>query len=388
MSSSTSTQLDTLRVGAASELGIESDDVAAFYAAEWPRRIALSIADFYRWQFVYPPANRGRDMNCVAVDSENRILGVMGLNQRPFVLDGRVRPGAELTTWIVSPAARGRGAGVSIMRYLQNRYEVLLGMGISTDALPIYLKSGFQYLRGIPRFVRIYNADAVKAHLQIEKLGMQLVERALQQQHVAYEVGIADEGAISRISAAFFAEYNGFLRDWDHVRWRLIDHPSFAYSVAIVTRGNHECVVAYRTDEVEGARLMHVVDCFGDRDALPAACAFVDDEARRLGIHAADWYVTSPRISSVLRPLGWFSTLDDYFIQLTHLFHPPELRVPPTTSMVYYARDAMTQIGDLSRLYVTKADLDLDRSTVESLERGGIGRVLPPTESRPIHTEG
>jgi hypothetical protein len=64
--------------------------------------------------------------------------------------------------------------------------------------------------------------------------------------------------------------------------------------------------------------------------------------------------------------------LDDRDVQVTNLFHPPELRDPATTSLVLWSRDGLPDLLDLGRLYLTKGDLDLDRPTLAYYERHGL----------------
>jgi GNAT superfamily N-acetyltransferase len=172
-------KLDEVRVGTPDGLKISSLEVARFYSENWQRKLAFEIPSFYQWQFRDPPANQGKDLNCVAIDSAGHILGVMGLNQRPFWLAGKLRNGAELTTWVVSPLARGKGVGRAIMNYLQARYDVLSGSGITDDALQIYLTSGFRFLRQHPRFVRVWHLEAIRPHSLIKPLGDKLANLRL-----------------------------------------------------------------------------------------------------------------------------------------------------------------------------------------------------------------
>lgn len=63
----------------------------------------------------------------------------MGLNKRIFYSAGQCLNGAELTTWVVDKQVKGSGAGAKILNFITDNFTVLFGMGISQDALPIYL---------------------------------------------------------------------------------------------------------------------------------------------------------------------------------------------------------------------------------------------------------
>jgi hypothetical protein len=103
------------------------------------------------------------------------------------------------------------------------------------------------------------------------------------------------------------------------------------------------------------------MDCVGDDVALPGAFTFIDDYCEEEGAHVADFYCTAAHITKHPRSRGWFSTLDDQYFQFPHLFHPVEVRRPATTSLIYWARENLSEMCDFSRLYVTKQDADLDR---------------------------
>ena len=359
-----------ITVGNAGDLGVVAEDLCRFYGDNWKRRIALEVPSFYGWQFMEAPRNAGHDRCCVVVDGSD-ILGVMGLNERPFMLDGVEREGAELTTWVVKKEAQGRGLGKRIVTYLQERYEVLLGMGITGAALPLYRAGGFSYMRQIPRFVRVFDAEVIAPYAQMDRLAKSLIRKYRDPERSEYKAQANPARDLASIAAGMESGFNLFLRDGDHLRWRYEDHPVFSYE-AFTVRGKGSgsgAAVVFRTDEVEGMKIVHVMDCFGDDAHMPAALTFIDDYCREAGAHVVDFYCTSSRVNRHFRVCGWFSVQDDECFRFIHLFHPPELREPPTTSLVYWAREDMLSLMDSNRLYVTKQDLDLDRPTAVTYEQ-------------------
>ena len=356
-----------ITVGNAGDLGVAAEDLCRFYGDNWKRRIALEVPSFYRWQFMETPRNGGHDRCCVVVDGGD-ILGVMGLNERPFLLDGTMKEGAELTTWVVKKEAQGRGLGKRIIAYLQGRYEVLLGMGITSAALPLYRASGFSYMRQIPRFVRVFDAEAIAPYAQMDRLAKSLIRKYRDPGRAECKVQAKPARDLAAIATAMESRFNRFLRDADYLRWRYEDHPVFSYQAYEVRGGGSGAGVVFRSDEVEGMRIVHVTDCFGDDADMPAALTFIDDYCREADAHVVDFYCTSGHVSRHFRARGWFSIQDDECFRFIHLFHPPELREPPTTSLVYWTGGDMPSLMDSDRLYVTKQDLDLDRPTAATYE--------------------
>ena len=103
------------RIGDAHELGIDPITISRYIQGEWHRPIALSLPEFYDWQFRQGPDNAGRDRCVMVANDNNEIFGFMGLNDRRFYLNGRCLKGAELTTWMISEKVRGLGYGKAII---------------------------------------------------------------------------------------------------------------------------------------------------------------------------------------------------------------------------------------------------------------------------------
>jgi hypothetical protein len=359
----------TLLVGPVHEIGIESSRVAAFYGENWERRIALIDQRFYDWQFKSAPTSVGLDQCMIAYDSDRgMIAGVMGLNERPFNLAGIPTGGAELTTWVVAEEYRSAGAGAKILSRIQAKYDVLIGMGISPMAVPVYLRSGFRYLAAIPRFVRVYNYDAVsrvsKADPLAGKLARQWLNTRSEPYNVAEYSGAEAESLFDRLATS----YNLFSRDSRHLSWRYAAHPTFNYRIFLVRPkgGASVAFVALRIESaIPGLTICHVLDCVGDDAAMDAAFSCIDDICRSENIDVADFYCTSGRVNKYPLSCGWFSTLDDKCLTFPHLFHPLEIRTPATTSLIYWAKRNLSEMCDFSNLYITKQDADLDRPTLE-----------------------
>ncbi len=354
-----------IRVGGVDELSIPSESVCEFYKNNWERKISLGIFSFYTWQFRLPPENKGHDCCCIAVDNNNEILGVMGLNKRGFYLNGKLCKGAELTTWVVSEKARGKGVGGKIMHFLQSRYDVLAGMGITEAAIPIYLKCGFRFLRFIPRFVRVFDQSSVSQYCEINNLSQRLISKWSKSNVYSYSSMAVNPSELDSLEGYLKSNFNHFIRNSSSLSWRYENHPVFRYESYIVKGSGDGVGIVFRIEDLGSIKIVHITDFFGDRNDFAAGLSFINEYCLDNGIGVADFYCPSPILTSHFTSAGWFSTLDDYYFQFMHLFHPPELRSPPTTSVIYWARNDMLNLLDTSKLYITKEDMDLDRPTVE-----------------------
>ena len=359
-----------IRVGTCEELGLDGQRVADFYRDNWIRRIPLADYRFYKWQFRSVPSAPDIDNCMVAVDqASGRIAGVMGLNARRFSFQGNWWNGAELTTWIVLEEFRRTGAGARILGEIQSRFDVLIGMGISDIALPLYMRSGFRFLAGIPRFVKVIEFEHVATISSHQPLARKLsLQWANSTTRLPYRVV---EGITSDVTTVFERASrwsNLFIRDYEHLRWRYGSHPYFKYrGFTIATPdGDTAFLCAREETSLPQIRILHVLDCFGDEGAISPALCFLEDFARENRFHAVDFYCTSTSINRILLATGWFSMLDDACLGFPHLFHPIELRNPATTSLIYWSRNQFQFFCDFSRLYITKQDCDLDRPILKS----------------------
>ncbi|HEY0625305.1 MAG TPA: GNAT family N-acetyltransferase [Allosphingosinicella sp.] len=360
--------MKSIRTGSADEIGIPIEDIAAFYDRHWPRKIALGLPSFAKWQFVDAPEQQGRCSVCVSV-AGSELIGAMGLHEHRFSLEGREAPAAELTTWIVAPAAKGKGIGPRMLDFLQERYEVLLGSGISDEALNVYLRKGFNYWRYIPRVFRIFDLKAVEPYSRIDPLGRKLA------MHRMNAIG-PDTSSARRIAAADIADphaalqgKNAYVRDRDYFEWRFDRHPVFAYETYAV--GNSAYVIL-RRDEIPGMSFAHVAELLARPEDMPHVLSFLDGYAQEQGLAAIDFTCTSSELVGHFIASGWFSSVDEPMFAFLSLFHPPELRDPQTTSLIYWARGRQAALADLGRMHVVKADLDLDRPTGAYYEARGL----------------
>lgn len=361
------------KVGEAGNLGIDSQRITEFISGEWTRRIALSVPWFYDWQFKQSPDNQGRDRCVVVVDENKQVVGFMGLNDRCFYPSNHPVKGAELTTWMISEKVRGMGYGKKILEYLMNQYDVLVGMGISEMAVPVYTQAGFKYLRSIPRYVRIFNMDRVKPFSQITDLGQKLIQGAASFPKTDYNAGRINAEETKSVTKIFHRDFNCFSRNPEHLDWRYVNHPVYSYEIYRVDDDHESAVVVLRTEEKESLKFVHVIDIYLTAESvLPAIVSFLEDFCRESKADFADFFCTADRIGHVFWYYGWFSILDDYYVQVPSLYYPIEMRDPPTTSLVLWSRNDMCSLLDRSRLYIAKGDCDLDRPTGQYLhERKG-----------------
>ena len=109
------------------------------------------------------------------------------------------------------------------------------------------------------------------------------------------------------------------------------------------------------------------MDIIGNEKNILAVMTFIQEFSFDHDIDIIDFYCTNSNIGKYFLSMGWFSSVDDQYLKIPHLFSPIELREPTTTSLIYWSRQYMMEMSDISKLYITKQDADLDRPTLAFL---------------------
>jgi hypothetical protein len=360
------------RILEVSEAGIDARTVGAFIEAHWQKRVALSTPRFFEWQFGESPRSGGRNRCLVLLDGKDAIQGFMGVTPREFVLDGKRLGGAELTTWILSETVRGLGLGKAIVQKLQASYGAIIGMGISESALPIYATHGFKYMRHLPRYVRVFDPERVAPISKLEPLGERLIRAEPAPIDVRFEATAIGFPEAAELAEPLHQTLNCTIRDSAYLRWRYAEHPVYRYEVFRVAHDAGQAGVVLRQDDVGDLRVLHVVDFLGAGADVPAVLAFLEELGRERGVALADFYCSADPIGHQFWSHGWFSSVDDFYSQVPNWFYPIDMRIPPTTSLILWARDDVGALLDRSRVYITKGDCDMDRPTTNYFESKGI----------------
>lgn len=354
------------------ESGIDVSRVGQFIEQHWQKRVALSVPRFFDWQFAGNPASAGRNRCLLVLDPVDEIMGFMGVSVRDFHVDGHRIVGAELTTWILSEEVRGLGLGKRIVRRLQDDYEAIIGMGISDSALPIYATHGFKYMRHLPRYVRIFDAERVAPISKLDALGERMIRSAPEPRLVKYEAKPIEACDAALYAERLYLEFNCTVRSPEYLTWRYTDHPYYDYETFHVSDGSGDAAVILRIDDKPDLRIVHVIDYLGGSSTVPATVSFIDAYCRERDVALADFYCSADPIGTQFWSRGWYSSVDDFYIQVPNWFYPIDMRIPPTTSLILWVRDDVGALLNRGKVYITKGDCDMDRPTVNYFEEKGI----------------
>jgi len=308
----------------------------------------------------------------VIADDAGNIHGYLGINPRPFLLDGTPVNGGEMTTWMVSPELKGKGFAPRLVKLAIEQFDFLAAINPTPDSFPAFLRLGFRYIQYMPRYVRVLNTERVTGAGDFTSLGRRLVRL-----HESWRIpftGSAEEIPVAdaaQEAALLTARHNHFIRDREHLCWRYQDHPVFTHRAFRIQHQGATCVAVIRLDRSPSMSVLYVLDLFGEPEAFSGAASFLDSLARDENMDIAEFCCTSEAVTAPFWEQGWFSTQDDPHAKIPHLFYPLELRSPPTNRLIIRGRPPYGSLFDRSRLYLTKADLDMDRPNQAYLDFHG-----------------
>lgn len=369
---------DQFQLVAASEIGDEA--IRGYLREHWPRGLAIFEKEFYRWQFVEPPAAGGIDRSLAVVNSARQtIVGYMGVTPRSLILaDGRSLSGAELTTWFFSPEARGGGLAWQLIGRLQREYDFLLAMNVSAAALAVYRSVDFRFVASMERWIRVFRWEPFLQFVNATNEHRTL-PRVRPMTSTAGFAPIAKESMAAAL-AGWEPTLHRVARDQATAAWRYVNHPVYEHCSFRVggVGADHEAIVVLRIEDHEAFRIGHVLDVMPMRGDAAKAVEFLEQFGREQKIDLLDVYGLTPTIAARFWKAGWHSVNADRIRGIPHLFNPIELRDPPTMNFAFWSRSAMNELCDLSKFYLSKSDCDGDRPTEWYLEN--IARKKQPTE--------
>lgn len=353
-----------LKIDYAYKFKLSLKDKIKFYKLNWNNKI-LSDETFYRWQFI--SSNQAKkDKNIIACNTDdNTIVGIMGLNERYFWLKNKKLKSCELTTWCVRKDLYNKGIGPKILDFLKKKYDVLIGMSISDDALSVYLRKDFQYSDSIPRFVKIYDFIKVKDLSVYKNFFPKLLRYKDTQNNInKFYYKKPTNNQFNQVFNFFKKNTNCFDRTSSKMNWRLKKHPKYKYNSFIVSSDNKfekNLIIILRIEKYKNLKLLRIIDFYGNNKSYFSGLSFIDYYSRKHKVNLVDFFSTNSLINKYFINHNWISIKDSNFFDFPHLFEPLEFRKPSSTSLIYWSKKNLVEISDLSKTYFSKQDCDFDR---------------------------
>jgi hypothetical protein len=283
----------------------------------------------------------------LVAEEEGRLLGMLGFIEFDACVGDERVPGGWMTNWLVVPEARGQRLGLQLVEAaLGSKYEFIGALAANSATEHILGGYGFA-ARGMHRWVRVFDVDALRALLEGRAVPDAAWTAWGQTQRFSPVSG--SEPQTSTVSVPAVAA----CRDAAFLHWRYEQHPSFQYEVLRDSSG----FAAYRVEEVRDSSLkvMRIVDFLGG----PGLAATLANAADAAGVVFADFSCTSARFGVPLEQAG-FEREDRLPNGLPGRFQPLDFSDRPIVSC-FWAAPRLGIDFSTDGLYVTRADSDLDR---------------------------
>lgn len=348
------------------KLEFTTSEITEFISKNWLRQTLLSNNSFYEWQFKQPVDNKSLDYSILVI-SENKIVGFLGLNKRTFFLNRGKLNGAELTTWIINEEYRKKGLAKPMLQFIQNNFDVAYGANITIDALKVYLRLGFYFIKEIDRVFKILSFDKIK------KIGV--VEPTIRKIFKNTPIKKTSYKLIDYNSVVINKKfYSGFDRSIEHLEWRYKKHPYYEYKFLEVYNETEGIYVVFRTENInEEIKVMIVTDVFTSCEKS-FDLSGIEEYAINNNIDFIEFYSTSSFHISNFVLNGYINAkeLKD-FVDIPYLYNPLENKITKSYSLIYFGKNEyIDKLINYNNIYITKSDCDLDRPNNFYLEKMGM----------------
>jgi hypothetical protein len=332
----------------------------AFLAARYRPDLALCNRAFFEWFF---RGGTGSADVASAWDGD-RLVGTMGYVANP-VFWGRLDAplsGAWLVNWAVDPAYR-HGTGIALMREMQQRFMVLLGIGAGAENERIVARLGWAIVPYIQRYVAVFDPK------QTSVLALPGAEGTIP---AAFDQSLAAAGVREwrpedpePLWEQYPALAHGTVRSPAYLRWRYLEHPVFAFTLLAAGDEQTPAVAAYRIERAAGSgvRAGRILEFFHPEDSRGTAAGIrlARALAARLaaeGCAFADFVCSTRTYGETLVAAGW-SPEDPKRMCLPMRLQPVE-RVPFRYNLEYGVPRALER-PESGSVYCTRGDGDADR---------------------------
>lgn len=346
----------------ASNLSFTNKDIRDFIQKNWLRETLLSDKNFYQWQFIDPVYNMYKDYVVLAIYNY-KIVGFLGLNRREILLNEVLLNAAELTTWIIKTEYQKKGFAKPMLEFIKNNFDIAYGANITTEAIKVYLRLGFHYIKNVPRLLKIYDYNKVsklgKINPLIKKVYKNNVSTILKYENIHFN------------DIKYHQNVNGFNRSLENLLWRYEKHPIYVYKcIGFQNFSKEWSYIIYRIEFVNEVKIMIITEILYVENI---DLSIIDNYAFDNDIDMVEFYSTHNKLNAKLAYSGFIVTSEvREFLDIPYLYNPLEIKSSKSYSLIFYAKNEyLLECFDYGNLYITKSDCDLDRPNYEYLKKIG-----------------
>jgi hypothetical protein len=255
-------------------------NLMSFIDEVWkPGHILSKDKNLLKWQYQHPVLKD--HLSVLIATEEDSILGMLGVIFHQFNDRGARLPAAMLATWVVRKDKRAAGLGLRLLNTLHSSGVKVIGcIGANPKTtVPICSAYGYAFLDSLPRFVKIFNLDALTtllASTNPSKDSEQLFDPSSAKHNSAYFPSYPqgfnvthwnsdaesawDECWVERLAP----NMRSFDKDASYIIRRFLSHPLFNYQILVAwdSLGYCQGLLAYRIERVKDRfeKILHVCE--------------------------------------------------------------------------------------------------------------------------------
>ena len=302
-----------------------------------------------------------KQYNLINYKKKNKILGILGYIPNKFVWDNskKIINGVWTANWIVDKNYRS-GLGVILMRRLQEKYDLIMGIGANEYNKKIVSKMNNQFFKSIPRLL-IY-----PDHKRMKYLDIKLPKKSFKVGNFD-NVSLANEKKIKKkfkLSLKRYSIYKfGTLRSANYIIKRFLKYPFFKYNI-IISGNKNTSLLIYRVEHIKSInkKIIRILDLITtkDKNGKINSTKLINYVKRLLlnkNMLFADFFCTNNEINNIFKKNG-FIRYDNKVVDIPIKFNPI-VRKDRNQNLEVFCKQKIK--FNFNSSYITKSDGDQDR---------------------------
>ena len=302
-----------------------------------------------------------KQYNLINYTEKNKILGILGYMPNKFIWDNsnKIINGVWTANWIVDKKYR-KGLGVILMRRLQEKYKLIMGIGANEHNKKIVKKMKNDFFSSVPRLLIYPDHERMKyLNLKLPKIGFKIG---------SYEnVSFADEKKLKKRFKPNWNHYSiykfGTLRSSEYIIKRFLKYPFFNYKI-LISDNKNTSILIYRVENIKGMnkKIIRILDLITTKDKngkinSAKLINFIKKLLLNTNILFADFFCTNKEINNIFKKNG-FVKINNKKVDIPIKFNPIVKKDRNQNLEIFY--DQKNKFN-FSKSYITKSDGDQDR---------------------------
>ena len=368
-----------------------ADQVRAFIARHWSATHPIIDPSLFDWQYKgFGPLSDYSTFK-VVVDGKGELKGFRGVIPGIYQVPAKGGYGIEFKNggsgamWMIEESLRGQGLGFQLFKTLEQRCEVIVGLGSNIkSAIPFYKKAHFTILPALRRYILPLNNDLFPALCSQEILSSNLKNWTSSIFPHFSKPAEPTNPTVEALEVLWIKSTHpiqlfGLYRNREFWKWRYKNSCGYQYlffgdpATEGVIVAHLDYINKAEKQELDGKKVLRIIEIIpkssstwnGEKDIVMekllrgALTWAIQQECL-----AADFQFSSDRLENLLFYTGFKRQDINYgpsICSLAGLFDPFRFRPAPINAHWRIMRDGERLAIDPKDTYIVKSDNDMDR---------------------------